>query len=103
MTMQRDVTQQSNDLEQAVAGTLRASAYSSLTLAGLGLVLEFFGWRHADYILRAAVIFLLVTPALRIAVMVVLFFRGRESKYALVAFAVLAILIGSAMVGVTLD
>lgn len=102
MTM-RHGTEQSKDLEQTVAGTLRASAYSSLTLAGLGLVLEFFQWRHADYIVRAAVIFLLVTPALRIAVMVVLFFRGRESKYAFIAFAVLAILIGSAMLGVSLD
>jgi uncharacterized membrane protein len=66
-------------------------------------VLEFLRWSHAEDVLRAAVIFLLATPALRIAVMVVVFFRGRENRYALIAFAVLAILIGSALLGVRLE
>jgi uncharacterized membrane protein len=103
MTEQHVVTEQSRRLDQAVAATLRASAYCSFALASLGLVLEFLRRGHADDVLRAAVIFLLVTPALRIAVMVVLFFRQRDKKYALIAFAVLAILIGSAMLGINLE
>src|SRR6266850_2684641 len=103
MTEQHGITQQSSRLDRTVAATLRASAYSSFALASLGLVLEFLEWRQADNILRAAVIFLLATPVLRIAVMMVVFFRERDRKYALIAFAVLAILIGSAILGIQLE
>jgi uncharacterized membrane protein len=103
MTEQPDLNEKTNDLEHSVAATLRASAYCSFTLACAGLVLEFLKWSHAQDILRLAVIFLLATPALRIAVMVVVFFRRRENKYALIAFAVLAVLIGSALLGVRLE
>ena len=103
MTEQHGITEQSSRLDRTVAATLRASAYASLALASLGLMLEFLQWRQADNILRAAVIFLLATPVLRIAVMTVVFFRERDSKYALIAFAVLAILIGSAVLGIRLE
>jgi uncharacterized membrane protein len=103
MTGQPEVTEQASRLDRTVATTLRACAYSSFALASLGLVLEFLRWGHADDVLRAAVIFLLITPALRIAVMVVVFFRERDRKYALIAFAVLAILIGSAVLGINLE
>ena len=96
-------TLETTRLDRILAATLRTSAYCSFALATVGLVLEFLKWAHADYILRAAIIFLLITPALRIAVMVAVFFRNRELKYALIAFAVLAILIGSAMLGVKLE
>ena len=103
MTEQLEVNEKVNRLDRAVAATLRASAYSSFALACIGLVLEFLRWSHAEDVLRGAIIFLLATPALRIAVMVVVFFRGRENRYALIAFAVLAILIGSALLGVRLE
>ena len=103
MTEQPDLNEKTNDLEHSVAATLRVSAYCSFALACVGLVLEFLKWSHAQDILRLAVIFLLATPALRIAVMVVVFFRRRENKYALIALAVLAVLIGSALLGVKLE
>lgn len=96
-------TAETSRLDRTVAATLRISAYCSFAFATAGLVLQFFHWRHAEDMLRAAIIFLLITPALRIAVMVVVFFRNHEMKYALIAFAVLAILIGSAMLGVKLE
>lgn len=103
MTEQANVKANGSDLEQSVAATLRASAYCSFALACAGLVLEFLKWSHAQDLLRLAVIFLLATPAVRIAVMVVVFFRRRENKYALIALAVLAVLIGSALLGVKLE
>jgi uncharacterized membrane protein len=103
MTEQPNVNGKANDLEQSVAATLRASAYCSFALACVGLVLEFLKWSHAQDVLRLAVIFLLATPAVRIAVMVVVFFRRRENRYALIALAVLTVLIGSAMLGIKLE
>ena len=103
MTDGTATNEKTTDLEQSVAGTLRISAYCSFALAAAGLALELLGWSHAQSVLRVAIICLLATPALRIAVMVVVFLRGREGKYALIALAVLAILVGSAMLGVKLE
>ena len=103
MSEQRGRTEQSDRMDRAVALTLRVSAYGALALAGLGLVLELLGWGISDSILRAAVIFLLITPVVRIVVVTVLFLREGDKKHALIAIAVLAILIGSAVLGIQLE
>jgi uncharacterized membrane protein len=94
--------QQSTTLERAVALTLRASAYIALALAATGLLLHLLKFDFAAAVLRAAVVFLLATPVVRVAVLVVVFLRERDTKHALIALAVLAIVIGSSIVGMRL-
>ena len=94
--------QQSLRLERAVALTLRASAYIALTLAVTGLLLHVLKHDYAGSVLRAAVIFLLATPVVRVAVLVIVFLRERDMKYALIALAVLGIVIGSSVLGMRL-
>ena len=93
---------QSTRLERAVALTLRASAYIALTLAATGLLLHVLKFDLAGDVLRAAVIFLLATPVVRVAVLVVVFLREGDTKHALIALAVLGIVIGSSIVGIRL-
>jgi uncharacterized membrane protein len=94
--------QQSTALERVVALTLRACAYIALTLATTGLLLHLFKHHFAGTVLRATVIFLLATPVVRVAVLVVVFLRERDMKHTLIALAVLVIVIGSSIVGMRL-
>ena len=103
MMGQHGATEESNRLDRTVALTLRACAYAAFALASLGLVLELLQWGHANSIVRAAIVFLLITPVVRIIVLTILFLREGDRKHALIAVAVLAILIGSAVLGIQLE
>lgn len=91
--------QTSTGLERPVALTLRASAHIALTLAVTGLLLDLLKLDIAGTVLRVAVIFLLATPVVRVALLVILFLREGDRKHALIALVVLAIVIGSSIVG----
>jgi uncharacterized membrane protein len=90
---------QSSKLDHVVAITLRASAYCAFVLAVAGLLSQLLHWSAAGLVLHAAIIFLLATPLLRIAVVAILFWQERDIKHALVALAVLVIIIGSSFLG----
>ncbi len=85
--------------DRVLSLTLKAGAYTALTLILAGLFLRWFtpwGTRVAT----AGLLVLLATPVLRIVAACVQFFRERDLKYALVSLGVLGIVILAYCLGV---
>lgn len=92
------VTQQQAREEGRIVGwTLRAGAYGSLALIVAGLVLGFVHPGTGGYVLRAGFLLLMFTPALRIVVAGIVFFRDGDYKYSLISLVVLTIVLGTSV------
>jgi uncharacterized membrane protein len=92
------VTQaQARDEGKIVGATLRIGAYGSLALIVLGLSLRFLHAGAGEFVLRAGFLLLMFTPALRIVVAGIVFFRDRDYKYALISLVVLTIVVGTSV------
>jgi uncharacterized membrane protein len=85
-------TKQTSREEGHIVGlTLRIGAYGSITLIVLGTLLDFLHVGVGGIVLRAGFLFLMFTPALRIIVAGIVFFREHDYRYALVSLVVLTI------------
>jgi hypothetical protein len=79
--------------EHLVARTLQLGAYGSSALIVAGLLVAATGVNGAaEMSLRAGVLLLLATPAMRVIACLVMFAAGRETRYALVSASVLVIM-----------
>jgi uncharacterized membrane protein len=89
------------DFDRVVALVLRIGAYGCfvIMLAGLAAGL-FVPGRIPLEIERAGVLLMLATPAVRVVVACVLFFREHDRKYGLISLGVLVILMLSAVFGI---
>jgi uncharacterized membrane protein len=91
-------TQQERYREGQIVGwTLRLGAYGSLTLIVIGLLLMLVHPGAGEVILRAGFLLLMFTPALRIIVAGLVFFREGDYKYALVSAVVLTVVVGTSV------
>jgi uncharacterized membrane protein len=82
-----------NVREHLVARTLQLGAYGSFALIVAGLLVAATGVNGAaEMSLRAGVLLLLATPAMRVIACLVMFAAGRETRYALVSASVLVIM-----------
>ena len=89
-------------VDRVLAFTLKAGAYTAFALVVSGLLLR---WAMASTpwggrIAAAGLLVLLATPALRIVVACVQFFRERDLKYALVSLGVLGIVVLAYFLGI---
>jgi uncharacterized membrane protein len=71
--------------------TLRLGSYGSVTLIVVGTLLTFVHAAAGEFILRAGFLLLMFTPALRIIVAGIVFFREKDYRYAVVSLVVLTI------------
>lgn len=89
------------EFDRAVAMVLRIGAFSCffVMLAGLidGLIIK---GRIASDIERAGVLLMLATPAVRVLVACILFFREKDRKYGFISLGVLVILLLGAVFGI---
>jgi len=79
--------------------TLKAGAYTAFALIVAGLLLQWvtpWGFKIAT----AGLLVLLATPALRIVVAGIQFFRERDLKYALVSLGVLCVVVLAYFLGI---
>ncbi|HEY6467327.1 MAG TPA: DUF1634 domain-containing protein [Candidatus Acidoferrales bacterium] len=89
------------EFDRLVAMVLRIGAFSCffVMLAGLidGLIIK---GRIASDIERAGVLLMLATPAVRVLVACILFFRENDRKYGFISLGVLVILLLGAVFGI---
>ncbi len=71
--------------------TLRLGSYGSVGLIVIGVLLGFANATVGDIVLRAGFLLLMFTPALRIMVAGIVFFREGDYRYAVVSLVVLTI------------
>jgi hypothetical protein len=85
--------------DRVLSLTLKMGAYTAFALIAAGLALR---WAipAGGKIVSAGLLVLLATPALRIVMACIQFFRERDMKYALVSLAVLGIVILAYCLGV---
>jgi uncharacterized membrane protein len=83
--------QEHQDEGQILGLTLRIGSYGSVGLIVLGALLRFVHAGAGDFILGAGFLLLMFTPALRIVVAGIVFFRERDYRYAVVSLIVLTI------------
>lgn len=90
-------------LERVLGHVLRIGALSSAAILAVGLVLSLAapGSGFAETIIRAGLFVLLLTPVARVVASVFEYTRDRDWLFAGLTFAVLAIILGSLLVGVT--
>jgi len=86
--------------DHLLAMVLAGGGLLSFLLLLAGALLQAAGAKVATPVLRAGVLALMSTPVLRIAVSVFTFFRERDYKYMIVAFAVLLIVVFGALLRV---
>jgi uncharacterized membrane protein len=89
------------EFDRVVAMVLRIGAFSCffVMLAGLidGLIIK---GHIASDIERAGVLLMLATPAVRVLVACILFFRENDRKYGLISLGVLVILLLGGLFGI---
>lgn len=87
--------------DRIVALVLRVGAFSCffVMLAGLLMGLFIHG-RLPAYVERGGVLLMLATPAVRVLVACVLFFRENDRKYGMISLGVLVILMLGALFGI---
>jgi uncharacterized membrane protein len=85
------IPQTSRSEGHIVGLTLRLGAYGSIILIVLGALLIMLHASAGDVVLNAGFLVLMFTPALRIIVAGIVFFRERDYRYALVSLVVLTI------------
>ena len=87
--------------DRAVALVLRIGAFSCFSIMIVGLLLEFFiPGRIPRNIEQAGVLLMLATPAVRVLVACILFFREKDKKYGWVSLGVLVILLLGGLFGI---
>jgi uncharacterized membrane protein len=88
-------THQLQDEGKILGWTLRLGAYGSVALIVLGLFLRF---AHEGLgFLRAGFLLLMFTPAIRIVVAGIVFFRERDFHYAIVSVVVLTVVVATSV------
>jgi uncharacterized membrane protein len=96
------VSEKERNREGKIVGwTLRVGAYAAVTLIVAGLVLMSVHAGTSDAVLRAGFLLLMFTPALRIMVAGVVFFRERDYKYVVVSLVVLAVVVTTSVLAIT--
>ena len=88
--------------DHLLAMVLAAGGVLSFALLLLGALMQIAGSRLATQVLRAGVLVLMSTPVMRVAVSVFTFYRERDHKYMLIAFAVLVIVVVGALLRVAI-
>jgi uncharacterized membrane protein len=83
--------QERRDEGHIVGLTLRLGSYGSVGLIVIGVLLGFVNGIAGDIVLRAGFLLLMFTPALRIMVAGIVFFREGDYRYAVVSLVVLTI------------
>jgi uncharacterized membrane protein len=83
--------QEHRDEGHIVGLTLRVGSYGSVALIIIGTLLMFVHAAAGEFILRSGFLLLMFTPALRIMVAGIVFFRERDYRYAVVSLVVLTI------------
>ena len=83
------------DFGALVRLVLLSGVFLCLFLFFSGFVMRVFGSPAADGLFTAGVLALLLTPALRVAMLIYGFYRLRERLFALAAVAVLGLLLGA--------
>jgi uncharacterized membrane protein len=82
--------------EQEIVGwTLRIGAWGSFALIVAGLALGLAHVAAAGWVLRAGILLLMFTPAVRILVAGIVFLFEKDYRYALVSFTVLTIVVAT--------
>lgn len=85
--------------DRILSFTLKAGAYTAFALIVAGLLLQWVTPWGAK-IATAGLLVLLATPALRIVVAGIQFFRERDLKYALVSLGVLCVVVLAYFLGI---
>jgi uncharacterized membrane protein len=80
---------------EIVGWTLRIGAWVSFVLIVAGLVLGMAHVAAAAWVLRAGILLLMFTPAVRILVAGIVFLHEKDYRYALVSFTVLTIVVAT--------
>jgi uncharacterized membrane protein len=84
--------------DHMLAIVLATGGLLAFVLALAGTVMEFLHVSHALEVLRAAILVLMSTPVMRVALSVFAFWKEGDRKYMLIALAVLVIvLLGAIM------
>jgi uncharacterized membrane protein len=87
--------------DRAVAMVLRIGAFSCFTIMIAGLFLGFFIPGNIPLTIeRVGVLLMLATPAVRVLVACVLFFREKDKKYGWISVGVLVILLLGGVFGI---
>ena len=87
--------------DRAVAMVLRIGAFSCFSIMIAGLFLRFFIPGSIPLnIERAGVLLMLATPAVRVLVACILFFRENDRKYGWISLGVLVILLLGGLFGI---
>jgi uncharacterized membrane protein len=89
-------------LNSRLAWLLGAGTWASCGLIATGMILSALGASRrlgAEHFISAGIVLLIALPALRVAMMGVWFVLTRDLDFALVAAFVLAIIIGSTLLG----
>lgn len=94
-------SQERRDEGHIVGLTLRLGSYGSVGLIVAGVLLGLVQAGVGDVVLRAGFLLLMFTPALRIMVAGIVFFREGDYRYALVSFVVLTIVIATSVLAMT--
>ena len=85
--------------DRLLAFTFKAGAYTSLLLIVAGIILQHVAtWGSS--VAKAGLLVLLLTPAIRIVVACIQFFRERDTRYGLVSLGVLAIVVLAYFMGI---
>ncbi|MDA8131623.1 MAG: DUF1634 domain-containing protein [Elusimicrobia bacterium] len=79
--------------------TLLAGVVLSMTLIFGGFAFSVAGFAHAEAVLRAGLLILLLTPAARVIMLIYGYWRGGEYYFALASFVVLSLLGVSLLIG----
>jgi uncharacterized membrane protein len=87
--------------DRTVAMVLRIGAFSCFSIMIAGLFLGFFlPGRIPLSVERAGVLLMLATPAVRVLVACILFFREKDKKYGWISMGVLVILLLGGLFGI---
>jgi uncharacterized membrane protein len=85
--------------DRVLSLTLKAGAYTACTLIVAGVILQLITAWGAG-VAKAGLLVLILTPAIRIVVACIQFFRERDTRYALVSLGVLAIVVLAYVLGI---
>ena len=103
--MSADLTRRAG-LEHLLAGVLHRGTWLAWSVIALGLALPMVGWSQASFemiytriIITAGIALLIALPVLRVALMVIVFFRVRDFRFSAIALLVLTIILLGSVLG----
>jgi uncharacterized membrane protein len=90
-----------NKRDIIVAAVLRWGAYGSFAIVCAGLLLGIHNAQMGSELIRIGLLVLIATPVSRIVTLLVTFLLDKDTKYALISFTVLLIVVLSSVFGIT--